>query len=289
MKKILALGMTLAMVFSLAACGSNSQNEKENDVRPSDANQTEAENTASDDLSMVMANGKLVIGMTIYAPMNYYDNSGKLIGFDTEYAQAVCAKLGVEPEFVEINWDTKVVELDSRSIDCIWNGMTMTEELAQNISFSDPYIKNMQVLVVKKDNADKFTSTESLAKGVVAAEAGSAGETAIKDDANLSKATYVSVAKQTDALMEVKAGTSDAAVLDYVLAAAMVGEGTDYSDLCMVKGVELSVEEYAIGLRKGSNLAEKINEATKELIADGTIAKIAEKYDLTLQLISNQK
>lgn len=262
MKKLVALLMVALMVCSMAACGNK--------------------NAQADDLSKVLAAKKLVVGITIYEPMNYYDGDNKLVGFDTEYAQAVCAKLGVEPQFVEINWDTKVVELDSKNIDCIWNGMTITDELKANIDLSNPYIKNMQVIVVKKDNADKFNSTAALASGSVAAEAGSAGEDAIKGDENLAKATYVSVGKQTDALMEVKAGTSDAAVLDYVLAKAMVGEGSDYSDLVMVDGVQLSLEEYGIGFRKNSTLTAKINEITAELIADGTLGKIAEKYELAL-------
>lgn len=290
MKKIVAMMLMLAMVMSLCACGAKETTNEATQAAGNDATTVAADNVASsDDLADVTAKGKLVIGITIYEPMNYYDANNKLVGFDTEYAEAVCAKLGVTPEFVEINWDTKVVELDSKNIDCIWNGMTITEDLKANIDFSAPYIKNMQVLVVKKDNADKYKDTASLAKAAVAAEAGSAGETAIKEDAELSKASFVSVGKQTDALMEVKAGTSDAAVLDYTLAAAMVGEGTDYADLCMVEGVELSVEEYGIGFRKNSTLTEKVDAATAELIADGTLAKIAEKYDLALQLIANQQ
>lgn len=267
-KRLLALLMMTVMVMSLAACGSK--------------------NTA-DDLEAVKSKGKLVIGITIYEPMNYYDADNNLVGFDTEYAEAVCEKLGVEPEFVIINWDSKVFELDSKNIDCIWNGMTITDELKEQVDFSNPYIKNMQVAIVKNDNLSKYTDTAALVGGTVSAEAGSAGEKAIQADANLSQAKYISVAKQTDALMEVKAGTSDAAVLDYVLAAAMVGEGTDYAELSMVEGVELSVEEYGIGFRKGSTLKAAIDTATDELIADGTLAAIAEKYDLSLQLIANQK
>ena len=271
------------MVMSLAACVSQ---------QPANG-AANAENTANtsvvDDLADIKAKGKLVIGITIYEPMNYKDENNKLVGFDTEYAEAVCKKLGVEPEFVIINWDTKVFELDSKNIDCIWNGMTITEELKGQVDFSNPYIKNMQVVIVKGDNAGKYADTAALKGTTVSAEAGSAGELAIKADANLSQATYVPVGKQTDALMEVKAGTSDAAVLDYVLAAAMVGEGTDYAELTMVEGVELSVEEYGIGFRKGSTLKAAVDAATDELIADGTLAAIAEKYDLSLQLIANQK
>lgn len=286
-KRLIALVMTVLTVMSLAACGSSNANET------TQAQNTEAQTTVAatteDDFAYVTANGKMVIGITIYEPMNYYDSNNTLVGFDTEYAQAVCEKLGLEAEFIEINWDTKEVELDAKSIDCIWNGLTITEERKANMEFSNPYIKNMQVVVVKNSNAAKFVDTDSLKSAVISAEAGSAGEGAIKDDANLSQATYVSVGKQTDALMEVKAGTSDAAVLDFVLAAAMIGEGTDYSDLTTVEGLELAVEEYGVGFRKGSNLAEKVNEATAELIADGTLAALAEKYDLSLQLIANQQ
>ncbi len=279
-KRLLALLMMTVMVMSLAACGSKDA---------ANGTTTAANAAVVDDLADIKAKGKLVIGITIYEPMNYNDENNTLVGFDTEYAQAVCKKLGVEPEFVIINWDTKVFELDSKNIDCIWNGMTITEELKGQVDFSNPYIKNMQVVIVKNDNVSKYADTASLKAASVSAEAGSAGELAIKADANLSQATYVPVGKQTDALMEVKAGTSDAAVLDYVLAAAMVGEGTDYADLSMVEGVELSVEEYGIGFRKGSTLKAAIDAATDELIADGTLAAIAEKYDLTLQLIANQK
>lgn len=281
MKKFLSLVLVMAMVCSLAACGNN--NADNNTTTAANAtNATNAQDGANDDLAKVLEAKKLVIGITIYEPMNYYDANNKLIGFDTEYAEAVCAKLGVTPEFVEINWDTKVVELDAKNIDCIWNGMTITEELKNSIDLSNPYIKNMQVLVVKKDNAAKYNSTAALTSANIAAEAGSAGEAAIKDNQDLSKATYISVGKQTDALMEVKAGTSDAAVLDYVLAKAMVGEGTNYADLCMVEGVELSIEEYGIGFRKNSTLTAKVNEITAELVADGTLGKIAEKYSLNL-------
>lgn len=299
-KRLVALGMMAVLAMTMMACGTKESSGSVSDSTDSTQAQSTAteatttvETTASaatdDDYEYVKNKGKLVIGITIYEPMNYRDENNKLVGFDTEYAEAVCEKLGLEAEFVEINWDTKVIELESKSIDCIWNGMTITEDLKQSIDFSNPYIKNMQVIVIKKDNAEKYKDTASLKNGVVSAEAGSAGEGAVQDNADLSQATYVAVGKQTDALMEVKAGTSDAAVLDYVLAAAMVGEGTDYSDLCMVDGVELSVEEYGIGFRKGSTLTEKVNEATDELIKDGTLAALAEKYGLSLQLIANQK
>ena len=176
------------------------------------------------DLDYIKKNGKMVIGYTVYDPMNYTDDNGEFVGFDTEFAKAVCEKLGVTPEFVEINWDTKEIELNAKSIDCIWNGFTINEEREENLDFSIPYILNKQVVVIRKADKDKYIDAASLASAKLAAETSSAGEAAIKDDENLSKASYTAVPKQTDALLEVKASTVDAAVLDYTLANSMVGK-----------------------------------------------------------------
>lgn len=274
MKKFLSLLLVLVLALSFAACTSQAP---ANDEQPVAAE--------GSDLEYVMGNGKMVIGYTVYEPMNYTDDNGEFVGFDTEYAKAVCAKLGVEPEFVEINWDTKEVELKAKNIDCVWNGFTITEERKQNIEFTSPYISNKQVVVIKADNKDKYTDTASLAEANLVAEIESAGEGAIKDDENLAKANYIAVAKQTDGLLEVKSGTADAVVLDYTLASAMVGEGTDYADLMIIDGLDLAVEEYGIGFRKGSDIAAKVNEITAELIADGTMDEIAAKYDMSAILV----
>lgn len=265
MKKIIAILLALILTVLAIGCAKT-------------ATSTAAEPAVEDDAAYIMNKGKLVIGITLFDPMNYYDDNGKLIGFDTEYAEAVCAKLGIEPEFVEINWNTKEVELAAKSIDCIWNGMTITEERKENMSFSAAYIKNKQCIVIKKDNAAAYTDTASLSAATLVAETSSAGEEAIQADDNLKNATYVAVAAQADALLEVKSGTADGAVIDYVMAKSMVGEGTDYADLTIIDGVELAVEEYGIGFRKDSSFVAKVDEATKALIADGTLRAIAEKY-----------
>ena len=269
-KRILALVMALVMAFALCACS-----DKAND---------EAVNETASDLDYIKANGKMVIGYTDYAPMNYFEGD-EFVGFDTDFAKAVCEKLGVEPEFIEINWDTKEVELNAKSIDCIWNGFTITDERKENIEFSKPYIENKQVVVIKQDNKDKFTDTASLSAANLVAEVSSAGESAIADDENLSKANYVAVQKQTDGLLEVKAGTADAVVLDYTLADAMVGEGTDYEELMIIDGLDLCVENYGIGFRKGSDVAKAVDTVIDELLADGTLEAIAEKYTLGAILV----
>lgn len=194
---------------------------KDNLSTPIDA--PEAKLNAESDLEYIKNKGNMVIGYTVYAPMNYTNDSGEFVGFDTEFAKAVCEKLGVEPKFVEINWDTKEVELEAKKIDCIWNGFTITEEREENLDFSIPYILNKQVVVIRKADVEKYKDTASLANAKLVAETSSAGESAIKDDENLSKANYTAVAKQTDALLEVKSKAADAAVLDYTLANSMVG------------------------------------------------------------------
>ena len=269
-KRILALVMALVMAFALCACS-----DKAND---------DAKTETASDLDYIKANGKMVIGYTDYAPMNYFEDD-EFVGFDTDFAKAVCEKLGVEPDFIEINWDTKEVELNAKSIDCIWNGFTITDERKENIEFSKPYIENKQVVVIKQANKDKFTDTASLAAANLVAEVSSAGESAIADDENLSKANYVAVQKQTDGLLEVKAGTADAVVLDYTLAYAMVGEGTDYEELMIIDGLDLCVENYGIGFRKGSDAAKAVDAIIDELLADGTLEAIADKYDLGAILV----
>jgi len=282
MKKIAALLMAtlmLALAFTGCAKPAEADTPVTEDVTP----ELEAAPAVEDsDLAYIVGNGKMVIGITEYAPMNYYDDAGKLIGFDTEFAEAVCAKLGVTPEFVVINWDTKEMELEAKNIDCIWNGFTITEERKEALEFTDPYVKNMQVVVIKADNAATYVDTASLSGANLVAEMGSTGESSIADDENLSQASYVGVSKMADALLEVKAGTADAAVIDYVMAKAMVGEGTDYADLMIMDGVELAYEEYGVGFRKGSDAAAAVNEATAALIAEGSLPEIAAEYGLAL-------
>ena len=277
MKKLISMALAAGMAVSLAACGGAASSAPAADSAASgDASTTEA--AADSDLAYIQGKGKMTIGYTVYEPMNYTDAEGNFTGFDTELATAVCEKLGVEPDFVEINWDTKIVELDAKSIDCIWNGMTLTDEIMANTACTKAYAKNAQVVVMKAD-AD-YTSTADLVGKTVVAEAGSAGESAIQDDGSLSQADYISKSVQTDCLMEVAAGTADAAVLDLTLATAMIGDGTDYANLTIKD--ELNAEEYGVAFRKGSDAAAAVDAAFDELKSDGTMQKLADKYSLSL-------
>ena len=277
MKRLVSAFLAGAMALSLAACGGAASTSTVASSASASGSAAASESAASD-LDYIKEKGKMVIGYTVYEPMNYTDADGNFTGFDTELATAVCEKLGVEPEFVEINWDTKVVELDAKSIDCIWNGMTLTDDIMANAATTKAYAKNAQVVVVK-DGTD-YSSTAELVGKTVVAEAGSAGEAAIEGDENLAQADYVSKSVQTDCLMEVAAGTADAAVLDLTLANAMIGEGTDYASLKIVD--ELNAEEYGVAFRKGSDAAAAVDAAFDELKADGTMQALADKYDLAL-------
>ena len=277
MKRLVSAFLAGAMALRLAACGGAASTSTVASSASASGSAAASE-TAASDLDYIKEKGKMVIGYTVYEPMNYTDADGNFTGFDTELATAVCEKLGVEPEFVEINWDTKVVELDAKSIDCIWNGMTLTDDIMANAATTKAYAKNAQVVVVK-DGTD-YSSTADLVGKTVVAEAGSAGEAAIEGDENLAQADYVSKSVQTDCLMEVAAGTADAAVLDLTLANAMIGEGTDYASLKIVD--ELNAEEYGVAFRKGSDAAAAADAAFDELKADGTMQALADKYDLAL-------
>lgn len=292
-KKLWALLLALAMVLSLAACGGNggassgSGDSGASSAAPEDQKNEDDGSSQADaesDLAYVQGNGKLVVGYTVYAPMNYTDDNGNFTGFDTELARAVCERLGVEPEFQEIVWETKEVELAGKSIDCIWNGMTLDAEREANMNCTVPYVKNAQVVVVK--SGTEYTDTSSLIGKTVVAEVGSAGEAQIigsedsEPDANLAQADYVGKSVQTDCLMEVKAGTADAAVLDMTLANAMTGEGTDYADLEIVD--ELAVENYGVAFRKGSDVRDAVNDIFAEMVADGSLKALADQYGLEL-------
>ena len=233
-----------------------------------------------DDLAYVQAQGKLVVGITDFEPMDYLDENGEWIGFDADLARAFAASLGVEVEFIEINWDNKILELNAKTIDCVWNGMTLTDEVVAAMETSKAYANNAQVVVLPADKADAYPDVESLAGLTFAVEAGSAGEAVVTE---LGFAT-TPVTSQADTLMEVAATTSDAAVIDALMAAAMVGEGTSYADLTYT--LSLNSEEYGVGFRKGSPLAAALNDFLAASWADGSLMAIAETYGVQAAIIA---
>ena len=278
-KKLLALVLAAGMVASMAACGNTNSNGSAS-VDNKDASAT-AENTDSD-LAYVKDKGTLVVGITDFEPMDYQDENGNWIGFDADLASAFAESLGVDVEFVEIDWDNMILELDGKTIDCVWNGMTLTDEVTSSMSCTNAYCNNAQVVVVPSSEADKYQDTDSLKDLTFAVESGSAGEA----QANELGLNYTAVTAQSDALMEVAAGTSDAAIIDSLMAGAMVGEGTGYANLTYTIG--LNDEEYGVGFRKGSDLTEELNNFFKSSYADGSMEQIAEKYGVQAAVVEQK-
>ena len=283
-KKVLAAALSLALCFSMVACGSDSGKNEDNQNTTA-AEQTDSAKASEEpsgdesDVQYVQDKGTLVVGITDFEPMDYQDENGNWIGFDADMATAFAKSLGVDVEFVEIDWDNKVLELDNKSIDCVWNGMTLTDEVTSSMACSNAYCNNAQVAIVKKDVADQYQTVESMKDLSFAVEAGSAGE------AEVTTLNYncTPVKAQADALMEVAAGTSDAAVIDSLMAAAMVGEGTGYENLTYT--ASFNSEEYGVGFRKGSDLVEKLNTFFADSYKDGSMKTTAEKYGVQAALV----
>lgn len=259
MKKVFALVLALILALScLTACGASSDS----------------------DLKYIQKKGTMIVGITDYAPMDFKDENGNWTGFDAELAEMVCKELGVKCEFfVLADWGKKFYELETKNIDCIWNGMTITDEVKLNTNCSDPYVINAQVLVMKADVVGQYDAVELLQGLTFAVENGSAGQDEVVA-LGVPDSQIIAVQDQAAALMEVAAGTSDACVIDITMANAMTGEGTSYADLA--SGISLSSEEYGIGFRKNSDVTAKVNELLAKYKADGTLQALADKYSLTL-------
>ena len=271
MKKILALILAMVMLVAcFASCGNAADNTASTDDAAKDS-----------DLSYIQDKGTLIVGITDFEPMDYKeDGSDEWTGFDAELARLVGKELGVTVEFQEINWKMKETELSSKTIDCIWNGLTWDEERAENMSLTDYYMLNRQVLVVATKNADKYTSVDSLDGANVAAESGSAGESVITE--SLTNSTYIEKDAQIDVLTELIMGTVDAGVIDYVMANYLINkEGSSFAGLTIVENALTTQDEYySIAFRKGSDVTAKVNAILKDLKADGTVDTIAQKYGL---------
>ncbi len=265
MKKLIALVLSLCMLGMFAGCGKNSDQA---------------------DSEYLKEKGKLVVGITDFAPMDYEEKqgSGEWIGFDADMAKAFAKELGVEVEFTVINWDNKTFELENKSIDCVWNGMTLTSGVKKAMATSNAYCVNEQVVVVKADKKDTYNSKDAIKDLSFAAEAGSAGEEVL----TALGYSVTPVESQADAVKEVAAGTSDAAVIDLLMAGAVIGEGTSYEDLVYTVSLSDEKEEYGVGFRKGSDLAEKLNDFFKKAYEDGSMLEIAKKYGVQESVIEQK-
>ena len=278
-RRLTALALALGLTFTLAACGGTAGTANTpggNSESPAGNSETPA---AESDMAYVKEKGTLIVGMTDFAPMDYKDENGEWIGFDADMAKAFAESLGVEVEFLEINWDNKLMELDTKGIDVIWNGMTINDEVKAGASVSEPYCRNGQVVVVPADKAEDYQTVESLSGLNLAVENGSQGAAQL-DELGLS---YVAKTTQADALMEVASGASDACVIDLLMAGAMIGEGTSYPELTYT--VQLNDEEYGVAFRQGSDLTEAFNTFWKEAYDAGTVMETATTYGVQESVI----
>ena len=286
-KKIISGVLAASMVLAMAGCGSTASDTGASAAASSlavtAASSSASGSSSGSDVDYIKKKGSLIVGITDFAPMDYKeDGSDEWIGFDADLAREVGKDLGVEVKFVEIDWDNKILELDNKSIDVVWNGMTLTDEVTKSMACTNAYLNNAQVVVVPEDKADKYQTVDSLKDLSFAVEAGSAGEEAAKEN----KLNYTSMSSQADTLMEVSAGTSDASIIDLLMAGAMIGKGTSYEKLTHT--VELTTEEYGVGCRKGSDLADYINQEFVKLYQDGTMKTIAEKYGVQDALVEQK-
>ncbi len=231
------------------------------------------------DIEYVKDKGTLVVGITNFAPMDYKDADGNWVGFDAEMAKLFADSLGVKVKYVEIVWDKKHTELDSKNIDCVWNGMTISDSVKALMDVSDAYCDNAQVVVLPKSVAESYKTVEACKSLKFAVEAGSAGETQATENGF----NFTEFPKQANALMEVNAGTSDAAIIDSLMACAMIGEGTSYPDLTYT--VSLNSEKYGVGFRKGSDLTAELNKFFYKCLENGKMLEVAEKYGVQAAII----
>ncbi|MDD6810743.1 MAG: transporter substrate-binding domain-containing protein [Lachnospiraceae bacterium] len=225
------------------------------------------------DLEYVQSKGIFVVGVTDFAPMDYRSKE-EWTGFDADLAKAFAESIGVTVELTEIDWDKKTELLKNGSIDCIWNGMTMTEELQETISCSEPYLSNAQVVVMRSSEMEQYDTTEACQHLLFAVEAGSTGESLLKE----MKYRYTSFSTQMEALTSVREKKADATVIDLIMAGYYTGDGQEFDDLGF--NISLNDEKFCVGFRKDSDLTEKVNEFLKAAYEDGTIHSLAERYGI---------
>lgn len=276
--------LALVMVFALAACGTDSGEPSSEPTTGASAEPSsvpsEGGDTAESDMAYVKEKGTLIVGITEFEPMDYQNADGEWIGFDADLAKLFAERLGVEVQFQLIDWESKVMELDGRTIDVVWNGMTLTDEVLASMECSNAYLNNAQVVILPSAEAENYADAESMSGLQFAVESGSAGEQMAIENGF----SYTPVTDQATAVLEVESGTCDAAIIDSLMASAMVGEGTNFAELTYT--ISLNTEEYGVGFRQGSDLAAELNAFFSEIYADGTMQELGDQYGVSAALIA---
>lgn len=251
---ISAVILTLIMTCTLTACGGKDDTKKE-------------------------SKDTLVVGLDdTFAPMGFRDAKGKLVGFDIDMAKAVGKKLNMKVDFKAIDWDSKEMELKSGSIDCVWNGMSVTPERKEKMALSAKYLDNKIVVMALNSSDIDVKDSSELANLKIGTQVDSSALAMIKADKN-----YKSFADNVseydtydDAIMDLKAGRVDVIVVDQVL-----GEYANKNLDGIMKKCEFSFgnDYYVIGFEKSNTkMRDKVNKALKELIDDGTASEISKKW-----------
>ena len=276
--------LALVMVFALAACGTDSGEPSSEPTTGASAEPSsvpsEGGDTAESDMAYVKEKGTLIVGITEFEPMDYQNADGEWIGFDADLAKLFAERLGVEVQFQLIDWESKVMELDGRTIDVVWNGMTLTDEVLSAMECSNAYCNNAQVVILPAADAESYPDAASMADLQFAVESGSAGEQMAIENGF----SYTPVTDQATAVLEVESGTCDAAIIDSLMASAMVGEDTNFAELTYT--ISLNTEEYGVGFRQGSDLAAELNAFFAEIYAEGTMQELADQYGVSAALIA---
>ena len=292
MKKKLAVALAAAMVAGMTGCGSGDNAASTTDGSP-EATVKESEEAAEDaagDTADAAASTEgerttFTVGFDAeYPPYGYMDENGEYTGFDLELAQAVCDLKGWELVKTPINWDSKDMELNSGSIDCIWNGFTI-DGREDDYTWSEPYINNSQVIVTAEDSG--INALSDLAGKIVGVQAASAALDVLNsDDHKDLTASFGQLQEFGDynnAFVELKAGAIDAIAMDIGVAQYQIAQREE-GKFVMLQGEDnkLAVEQYAVGFLKGNDeLRDTVQKTLDEMAADGTFAQIAEKWGLT--------
>lgn len=267
-KKIACAAMAAMMLFAVG-CGSSSSS--------SDSKSGTSSSTGGDDNSLkkVQDAGKLVLGLdATFKPMGYTDENDKIVGFDIDLAEEVCKRIGVKLETYNVNWDTKEQDLNAGTIDCIWNGLSVSDERKKQMLMSEPYMNNSMVFMVKKDSGVK--SKDDLKGKKIAVQNGSTAQEILKDSDIGKESTMTELATNAEGMQQLDLKMVDAVFLDSVVANyEITSTGKDYE----VLADGLSEEQYAVGFKLGANeLCKKVEDTLKEMKKDGKIEEISKKW-----------
>lgn len=263
MKKIILAALTVATSLTLAACASNSTQN-------------------ADNWATYEKEKSITIGFDeTFVPMGFKDKSGQYMGFDIDLATAVFDEYGIAINWQPINWDLKETELNNGKIDLIWNGYTMTEERAEKVLFTTPYMANEQVLVTKKSSG--IENFAGMADKVLAAQSGSSGYHALSEKPEVLKDLItdkeaVQYETFTQALIDLKADRVDGVLIDRVYANYYLQEEGELANYNIIAS-EFDGENFAVGARQADKtLVDNINAAFKDLYASGDFQRISDKW-----------